>query len=115
MLESVSLRTAVEESNHVRGGRPWFAFVRHAKSPELPVVLLEDTGALVGLVLALLGVSLATLTDNGRWDGLGSLSIGLLLVAIAVFLAIEMTSLLIGEAALPDEVAAIRAALEGDP
>ena len=115
VLESVSLRTAVGESNHLRGGRPWFSFVRHAKSPELPVVLLEDTGALVGLVLALVGVSLATLTDNGRWDGLGSLSIGLLLIAIAIFLAIEMTSLLIGEAALPDEVAAIRAALEGTP
>jgi cation diffusion facilitator family transporter len=115
VLESFSLRTAVKESNHVRGGRPWVSFVRHAKSPELPIVLLEDTGALTGLMLALVGVSLAAATGNGRWDGLGSLSIGVLLVAIAIFLAIEMNSLLIGEAALPDEVASIRAALEATP
>ena len=117
VLESFSLRTAVQGVRTTcRGGRPWVAFVRHAKSPELPVVLLEDTGALVGLVLALIGVSLAALTDNGRWDGAGlAVASALLLVAIAVFLAIEMTSLLIGEAALPDEVAAIRAALEGTP
>ncbi len=114
-LESFSLRTAVRESNPMRAGRPWLAFVRRAKSPELPVVLLEDTGALVGLALALVGVSLAAVTGNGRWDGLGSLSIGLLLVVIAVFLAMEMNSLLIGEAALPDEVAAIRSALEATP
>ena len=115
VLEAFSLRTAVGESNQVRAGQPWLSFVRRAKSPELPVVLLEDTGALVGLVLALVGVGLATATGNGRWDGLGSLSIGALLVCIAVFLALEMTSLLIGEAALPTEVAAIRAALESTP
>jgi cation diffusion facilitator family transporter len=114
-LESFSLRTAVRESNPLRAGRTWLSFVRRAKSPELPVVLLEDTAALVGLGLALIGVSLAAITGNGRWDGLGSLCIGLLLVTIAIFLAIEMNSLLIGEAALPDEVAAIRAALEATP
>ena len=103
VLESFSLRTAVKEaSSHLRGGRAGGTFVRHAKAPELPVVLLEDTGALVGLVLALLGVTLAVVTGNGRWDGLGSLAIGLLLVAIAVFLAVEMNSLLIGESATPE-------------
>jgi cation diffusion facilitator family transporter len=112
VLEGFSLRTAVGEANQVRGGRPWPTFVRTAKSPELPVVLLEDTGALVGLVFALVGVSLAALTKNGRWDGLGSLAIGALLVVIAVFLAVEMSSLLIGEGALPAQVRAIRTALE---
>ncbi|MGZ4627115.1 MAG: cation diffusion facilitator family transporter [Kineosporiaceae bacterium] len=111
-LESLSLRTAVREADHVRAGRAWPAFVRDARQPELPVVLLEDTGALVGLVLALFGVGAAAITGNGRWDGLGSVSIGALLVVIAAFLAVEMTSLLIGESALPEEVAAIRAALE---
>jgi cation diffusion facilitator family transporter len=115
LLESFSLRTAVREAELVRAGRSWVAFVRHAKSPELPVVLLEDTGALAGLVIALAGVGLAALTGNGRWDGAGSLGIGLLLIVIAMFLAIEMNSLLIGEAALPEEVAAIRAALESTP
>ena len=79
------------------------------------MVLLEDTAALVGLVLALVGVSLAVVTGNGRWDGLGSLSIGLLLVVIAVFLAMEMNSLLIGEAASPTRSRAIRSALEATP
>jgi cation diffusion facilitator family transporter len=114
-LESFSLRTAVRESAPMRGGRGWLDYVRHAKQPELPVVLLEDTGALVGLVAALVGVGLATVTGNGRWDGVGSLAIGLLLVCIAVFLAVEMASLLVGEAALPDEVAAIRSALAATP
>ena len=113
VLESVSLRTAVHEASpHRERGTSWWQFVRRAKSPELPVVLLEDTGALIGLVFALVGVSLAALTGNGRWDGVGSFAIGGLLVVIAVFLALEMNSLLIGEAATPGDVAAIRAALE---
>ena len=112
VLESFSLRTAVREANHDRDERGWWGFVRHAKAPELPVVLLEDTGALLGLVVALFGVTMAVVTDNGRWDGIGSLAIGLLLVAIAVFLAVEMNSLLIGESATGSDVAAIRTALE---
>jgi len=111
VAESFSLRTAVKESNRVRGSARWVRFVRSNKSPELPVVLLEDVGALIGLVFALVGVSLAAITGNSRWDGLGSMAIGLLLVAIAVFLAIEMNSLLLGEAALPEHVAAIESAL----
>jgi cation diffusion facilitator family transporter len=111
-LESFSLRTAVHEATPHRGEMSWRQFVRRAKSPELPVVLLEDTGALVGLGCALVGVSLAAVTGNGRWDGVGSFAIGALLVVIAVFLALEMNSLLIGEAATPADVAAIRAALE---
>ena len=112
VLESFSLRTAVREASHDRGSLGWSEYVRHSKAPELPVVLLEDTGALLGLVLALLGVTLAVVTGNGRWDGIGSLTIGLLLVAIAIFLALEMNSLLIGESGTRADVAAIRSALE---
>ena len=111
-LEALSLRTAVRESNEVRRGIPWGRFVRGAKAPELPVVLLEDTGALVGLVFALGGVTVAVLTGDARWDGVGSLAIGLLLVLIAVFLAMEMNSLLIGESGTAEHVTAIRRALE---
>ena len=112
VLEGFSLRTAVREASHDRGTLGWAEYVRHAKAPELPVVLLEDTGALLGLVVALLGVTLAVVTGNGRWDGIGSLTIGLLLVAIAIFLALEMNSLLIGESGTRADVAAIRNALD---
>jgi cation diffusion facilitator family transporter len=114
-LETFSFRTAIVESNHVRGDQSWVQFVRRAKAPELPVVLLEDLGALVGLVLALLGVGLTLLTDDGVWDGIGTVCIGVLLVVIAVILALETKSLLLGEAASPDQLEQIRAALEQDP
>jgi divalent metal cation (Fe/Co/Zn/Cd) transporter len=86
--------------------------LKDARQPELPVILLEDAGALVGLVLALFGVSMAVVTGDGRWDGIGAMSIGVLLVVIAIFLAMEMSAMLVGESALPEEVEAIRAALE---
>lgn len=111
VLEGLSLRTAVRESDAVRGGAGWPEFVRRSKSPELPVVLLEDTGALLGLVFALAGVGLTLLTGNGVWDGLGTAAIGLLLVAIAVVLAAEMVSLLIGESASPAHLRLIEEAL----
>lgn len=114
-LESFALRTAVREANRIRGDRGWVAFIRRARSPELPVILLEDTGALLGLVFALLGVGLSLLTGNALFDGLGTAAIGVLLVVIAVVLATEMKSLLVGEAAVPEEVAAIREALLGTP
>ena len=112
-LEAMSLRTAVHESRAVRGGESWWRFIRHTKTPELPVVLLEDVGALVGLAFAAAGVGLALATDDPRWDALGSVAIGLLLGVIAVILAIEMKSLLIGESASPATVATIREALAG--
>jgi len=114
-LESLSLRTAMREANAVRGGDGWWGFVRRAKSPELPVVLLEDVGALLGLGFALIGVALAVATGNPRFDAIGSIAIGLLLGAIAVVLASEMKSLLIGEAASPAVEARIRAAIESSP
>ncbi len=110
-LESFAMRTAVKESNAVRGKATWVQFVRRAKSPELPVILLEDAGALLGLVFALAGVSLTLVTGNGVWDGLGTAAIGLLLVAIAVVLAVEMKSLLIGESATDEHVREIERAI----
>jgi divalent metal cation (Fe/Co/Zn/Cd) transporter len=112
-LEGYSFRTAMVESNRTRGKRSWVEFVRTAKSPELPVVLLEDTAALIGLVFALFGVSMTLVTGNGRWDALGTLLIGLLLVVVALALGLEMNSLLIGESANRDAVERIRAALVG--
>jgi cation diffusion facilitator family transporter len=111
VAEGFSFRTAVREAGPHRAGRSWFRFLRTSRSPELPVILLEDAGALTGLLLALVGVSTATVTGDGRWDGLGSISIGALLVVIAVFLAVEMKSLLLGESAEPEQVRAIEAAL----
>lgn len=99
-LESFSLRTAVVESNHVRAkGQSWVSFVRHAKAPELPVVLLEDVGALTGLVFALFGVGLTVITGNPVFDAIGTLMIGTLLILIAIVLGIETKSLLVGEGA----------------
>lgn len=111
VAESFSFRTAIIESNLVRGTQSWTKFIRTAKAPELPVILLEDLGALVGLVLALCGVSLTLLTGNGIWDAAGTACIGLLLVAIAIVLALETKSLLLGEAAGVEHVNLITAAI----
>jgi cation diffusion facilitator family transporter len=110
-LESFSFRTAIKESNHVRGTASWVQFIRRAKAPELPVVLLEDFGALIGLILALFGVGMTLLTGEGRWDAAGTMAIGVLLVCIAVILAIETKSLLLGEGAGPEETAKIEKAI----
>ena len=116
VLESFSFRTAIVESRHIKKPEEsWLEFIRHAKAPELPVVLLEDFGALVGLVLALLGVSLTLLTHDGIWDGLGTMAIGVLLVVIAVVLALETKSLVLGESGSPDDLRAIEKALADEP
>ena len=115
VLESFSLRTAVRESNEVRGQIGWTAFIRRAKAPELPAILLEDLAALTGLVFATAGVALATITGNGKWDGAGSLAIGVLLGVVAAVLAVEMKSLLIGESASAEVERAIVTALENGP
>ncbi|MFF3557867.1 cation diffusion facilitator family transporter [Streptomyces tsukubensis] len=111
VAETISFRTAIKESNPLRGDRSWREFVRHAKAPELPVVLLEDLGALIGLILALAGVSLALATGDGVWDGIGTLCIGTLLILIALVLAAETKSLLLGEAATADDERKIQAAV----
>lgn len=111
IAEAFALRTAVVESNRVRGNQSWVQFVRKAKSPELPVILLEDTGAILGLCFALLGVSLTLITGNSVWDAAGTAMIGLLLVIIAVILALETKSLLLGESATKKHVRSIEEAI----
>jgi cation diffusion facilitator family transporter len=115
VLESLSFRTAIRETNRVRGKRSFPRFLRDSRQPELPVILLEDLGALVGLLFALTGVTMSVVTGDGRWDGLGAMAVGTLLVVIAIFLAIEMSAMLVGESALPEEEEAIRAALTASP
>ena len=115
VMEGFSLRTAVRESSEARDGDSWIAFIRRAKAPELPAILLEDMAALTGLLLATIGVGLTVITGNDAWDGAGSLAIGVLLGCVAVILAVEMKSLLIGESASAEVERAIVTALEAGP
>ena len=115
VLEGLSFRTAVHEANKVRGHAGWWQFIRRSKNPELPIVLLEDLGALVGLVLALAAVVTTLATGDSLWDGIGTLCIGVLLTAIAIILAVEMKSLLIGETADKTVQETIRSAIEIEP
>jgi cation diffusion facilitator family transporter len=112
VLEGFSFRTAVRESDKLRGEASWPTFIRRAKIPELPVVLLEDLGAITGLLLALVALVIAEITGDPTWDGFGTLSIGILLGLIATVLAMEMRSLLLGEGAKGRDVAAIESAIE---
>ena len=114
VLETFSFRTAIVESPPLKGEGTWWQFIRQAKNPELPVVLLEDAGALFGLILALLGVSLSALTGDVVWDSIGTICIGLLLGVIAVILIVETKSLLIGEGSAPVELQTITSALVGE-
>ncbi len=111
IAESFSFRTAIRESSAVKGAQSWPRFIKTSKSPELPVILLEDFAALVGLVFALFGVGLSLVTHNGFWDVVGTALIGVLLILVAITLAIETRSLLIGEAATPEAVGDITTAL----
>lgn len=116
LLETWSFRTAITEARHVKEpGTGWWSFIRRSKQPELPVVLLEDLGALVGLIIALGAVGVSIATDNAIYDGIGTLIIGILLVLIAGILAIEMKALLIGESATEADQQAIAAAIEIEP
>jgi cation diffusion facilitator family transporter len=115
ILESLSFRTAIHESNKTRGSQGWISYIRHAKAPELPIVLLEDFAALIGLVLAFLGVGLTIITGNSVWDAIGTLAIGVLLILVAIVLGIETKSLLVGEGASPGDNAAIRDAINAQP
>jgi cation diffusion facilitator family transporter len=112
LLEGLSFRTAVKESNRTRGGQSWVSYIRRSRAPELPVVLLEDFAALIGLVLALVGITLAVVTGDGIWDGVGSMAIGVLLGCVAVVLAVETKSMLIGESAIGEIEQKIIAELE---
>lgn len=110
-LEAFSLRTAIRESRPLKGDATWFQFIKRSKAPELPVVLLEDAAALTGLVFALFGVGLTVLTGDGVYDGIATILIGVLLIAVALIVGIEVKSLLVGEGASEEDVAKIEAAL----
>jgi cation diffusion facilitator family transporter len=112
-LESYSFRTAIVESRKIKGEVSWWGFIRQSRTPELPVVLLEDAGALFGLLFALFGVGLSMITGDPFWDGVGTIMIGVLLGIIAIILIVEMKSLLIGEGATPNELDDICEALTG--
>ena len=114
VMEGFALRTALREASHVRGKRSLLRYIKESRSPEIPTIILEDTGALLGLVFGLFGVGMTLVTGDGRWDAIGSAAIGVLLVVIAVFLAREMTSMLIGESAMPEHHEAIERALLGE-
>jgi cation diffusion facilitator family transporter len=111
VFEALALRTATKHANAEREGRSWISYIRTSRSPELPVLVLEDSGAVLGLTFATIGVALAQITGNPVWDGVGTIAIGVLLVAIAIVLAIEMSSLLLGEAARPEQAERINAEL----
>jgi cation diffusion facilitator family transporter len=113
VLEGLSFRTATRESRPLKGEGSWWQFIKQSKSPELPVVLLEDAGALLGLAFALVGVGLSVLTGDPVWDAIGTLGIGVLLGVIAIILIVETKSLLIGEGSGPDELYRICAAMVG--
>jgi cation diffusion facilitator family transporter len=115
VMEIFSLRTAVRESRPTRGAQSWFYFIRRSKAPELPTILLEDTAAVIGLIFAAAGVGLSEITGDDVWDGVGSIAIGTLLICVAVILATEMKSLLIGESAAADVERKIVTALENGP
>jgi cation diffusion facilitator family transporter len=115
VAESFSFRTALKESKHLRGNESIVKFIRHAKAPELPVVLLEDFAALIGLAIALIGVGLTIITGNPVFDAAGTLGIGVLLVLVAIVLGIETKSLLVGEGASPTDLTAIRDAINAHP
>ncbi|CAO5187478.1 Cation diffusion facilitator family transporter [Frankia sp. AiPs1] len=114
-METFSFTTAIRESNHTRGDRSWWRFVREARAPELPIVLLEDLAAELGLLFALTGVGLTLLLDDPIWDGAGTLAIGILLLVVAILVAVEAYGMLVGEAATPATVATIRATLAAAP
>ena len=114
-LETFSFRTAIVESNHVRDTQGWIEFIRRSKAPELPVVLLEDFAALIGLILALAGVGLTVITGNPVFDAIGTICIGVLLVLVAIVLGIETKSLLVGEGASVEDTEKIRDAINAQP
>ena len=114
-LEGVSMAGALRAAKAERGAKPLLRFMRQSSSTELVVVLAEDFAALVGLILALAAVLLTMATGNPVWDGIGSVAIGALLIAVAAFVGVEVTSLLMNEAPPLAVRAAIRAAVDEDP
>jgi cation diffusion facilitator family transporter len=115
VVEGYSFRIAVRESRPLKGRLSWWQFIRRSRTPELPVVLLEDLGAQVGLIIAFIAVSISHWANAPVWDGIGTLAIGILLFVIAVILIVEMRSLLLGEGADPRDMARLRESIVAAP
>lgn len=105
VLEGMSTLSNIKELNKRRGKKAFFQYLKDTTDSDLVVVFGENSAAVLGLFFAIIALSLAAVTHDGKWDGIGSIAIGLVLVGVAVFLATEVSSLLIGEAADPDVVA----------
>ena len=101
VLESFSLMGCLREIRVIRGQRPFRLWLKHTRSSELVVVLGEDVAALLGLVLAMIFISLAAVTGNPVFDAIGSMCIGAILIVISIFLTMRMRSLLVGRSADP--------------
>jgi cation diffusion facilitator family transporter len=111
LLDGWSLRTTTLAWRGAKGELSWRRVIRDTKAPDLIVVFLEDVGAIVGVAIAAVGVTLTTITHDGIWDALASIAIGILLMAIGLVVNQETQSLLVGEAAAVDIVATIRDAI----
>jgi cation diffusion facilitator family transporter len=114
-LEGWATYGNVRELNRRRGATPFLRYLQRTKESDLVVVFGENSAAVLGLVFAIASLALSKLTGDGRWDGIGSLAIGVVLIAVAVFLAIEVKSLLVGEAADPELEQTIRELAVADP
>ncbi|WP_156687651.1 cation diffusion facilitator family transporter [Mycobacterium sp. Marseille-P9652] len=112
LLEGYSLHTVRKQSKRLKGSDSWWQFIRNSRVPEPPVVLLEDSAALIGLALAFAGVGLTAVTGDPIWDAIGTLAIGVLLGGIALVLIVETHSLLIGEGATANQCKVIRSVLQ---
>ena len=115
VAEGISMRTCLQEVNKARGGRSLWQWFRDSRQAELVVIFGEDLAALLGLVFALFAVLMAVATGNPVWDALGTIAIGTLLIVVAVFVAIEVKAMLIGQGVHPDRQAQMRAWLEARP
>lgn len=108
LIEGVVFYVALKEFNKARGDLGYFAAIQQGKDPAMFVVLLEDAAALLGLIVAMVGIAISQLTGNYVFDGIASVGIGLILAFVAVLLAYETKGLLIGESAGDDVVGGIR-------
>ena len=115
VAEGMSMRACLQEVKKARGDRSLWQWFRESRQAELVVIFGEDLAALAGLVLALLAVVLSVLTGDPIWDAIGTLAIGLLLVVVAVFVAVEVKALLIGQSMDPDREQEVRAFIAARP
>ena len=115
VAESISMRACLQEVNKARAGRSLWQWFRESRQAELVVIFGEDAAALFGLVFALIAILIAVVTGNPVWDAVGTIAIGVLLIVVAVFVAIEVKALLIGQSIDPARQKEMLAFLEGRP